>query len=570
MAMESKSTWGTTEAVESSGGSPIADYEKDEAAKNVPEKAREVYGHGIETTLEHESGPWLKYLRKRWRMILRLTIIYIAVINVGFDQSVTNTTLGMASFRKYFGEEQPGQPGTYIIPAIYQSAWAGGTAGGQILMDIPGGWLADRFGRKFTLTLSVFVIIIASTVQITARTIGQIIAGKTIFGMGLGLYISFCTSYTAELASYRLRGPACMAVNFCIQLGTWIGSAAALGLTKRYPDTNDTGSFRVLFSLAYVFAGIYLLTVYWLPESPVFHVHNDNLEKAARVIRQLYGPDHDAHRHVEYLVAEHHAEQAVRNLGKGISYRELFQGRNWLRMMIAACIIWPLFMGTAFWPNYQTYYFELAGVTDAQAMNYGCTSVAIGTSIVAYVLIETVGRRKLWMLGVAGMTCTNLLGGFMSIPFSRGGDQAVAAGKVATAMVFLWNGFYDIGPANMGYAITSEVPSGRMRVRTNAFVHVFSHLCNFAFTYAVPYMYNPDAGNLGLRIGFVWGACGVLFFIWGWFFIPNLRGFNAYEIDQLFESCAAVRRFHHARFDDRDTLIPSSVFKRQGQAESLE
>jgi MFS transporter, SP family, general alpha glucoside:H+ symporter len=157
----------------------------------------------VDVTLADEDGPWIPFLRKRFPMILRMAVLYIAVINFGFDMSVTNTTLGMPSFRKYFGYESA--PGVYRIKSTYPSAWAGGTFAGQILMDIPAGFIADRYGRNFCLTLSVVVIVIASTIQITAVNIGMIIAGKTVFGVGVGLMMSYLTSYTAELASPRLR-----------------------------------------------------------------------------------------------------------------------------------------------------------------------------------------------------------------------------------------------------------------------------------------------------------------------------------------------------------------------------
>ncbi|KAL2202163.1 general substrate transporter [Sarocladium strictum] len=493
-------------------------------------------------------------------MIWRMAVIYIAVLNVGFDMSVGNTTLGMASFRKYFGYYDEAAE-AYKIKSIYQSAWMGGTSAGQIIMDIPGGWLADRYGRKFTLTLSVVFIIIASTIQITAHSIAQIIAGKTVFGMGVGLYISFCTSYTAELASPRLRGIACMAVNLCIQGGMWVGGGAALGLSNNYPDIDDERAFRYIFALQYLFAGIYLLLVYWLPESPNFYINKEQYEEAEKIIASLYGKDYDTKRHLNFLIRTNEEEKQIRNVGKSISYRELFKGRNRIRMLISACIIWPLFMGTAFWPNYQTYYFELAGAKNPQAMNYGATSVAIGTSMIAWFLVESVGRRKLWLFGAAGMTISNLIGGFMYIPFSSG-NKAVA-GRVATAFVFIWNGFYDIGPANMGYAITSEVPSSRMRVRNNALVHVFSHATNLVISFVVPYLFNDEPGSAGLlmRMGYIWAAFGILFTVWGWFFIPNVAGLNAYEIDQLFESKCPPRKFDNAKFDELDNLIPSSVLK---------
>jgi MFS family permease len=93
---------------------------------------------------------------------------------------------------------------------------------------------------------------IASTVQITAHSIGQVIAGKAVLGMGIGLYISFITSYVAELAPARLRGGACIGVNSFLQVGAWVGAGSALALTKRYPDVNDTNSFRIMFAFQYI------------------------------------------------------------------------------------------------------------------------------------------------------------------------------------------------------------------------------------------------------------------------------------------------------------------------------
>jgi MFS transporter, SP family, general alpha glucoside:H+ symporter len=201
-------------------------------------------------------------------------------------------------------------------------------------------------------------------------------------------------------------------------------------------------------------------------------------------------------------------ESKLRSAGKSIRYIELLKGTNPIRFMISACTIMPLFMGTSFWPSYQTYCFELAGVQNTQGMNYGATSVAVAANLVAYLLVDTWGRRQAWIFGAAGMMITNLIGAFMYIPQQKGHAQSAAA--AATAMVFLWNAYYEIGPANMGYAIGAEVPSSRMRIKKIPFLHVCSHLISFGFSYAVPYMYNPDAGNLGLRIGFVWGGFGVI------------------------------------------------------------
>jgi hypothetical protein len=75
----------------------------------------------MNVTLPSETGRWLPFLRKQLSVIAHIAVIYIAVLNVGFDMSIANTTLGMPSFRKYFGYDS--EPGIYKISSIYQSGW---------------------------------------------------------------------------------------------------------------------------------------------------------------------------------------------------------------------------------------------------------------------------------------------------------------------------------------------------------------------------------------------------------------------------------------------------------------
>lgn len=53
----------------------------------------------------------------------------------------------MLSLRKYFGYND--EQGEYKILATYQFVWAGGIFASQIVMDVPAGFMADCYGRKF-------------------------------------------------------------------------------------------------------------------------------------------------------------------------------------------------------------------------------------------------------------------------------------------------------------------------------------------------------------------------------------------------------------------------------------
>lgn len=61
------------------------------------------------------------------------------------------------------------------------------------------------------------------------------------------------------------------------------------------------------------------------------------------------------------------------------------------------------------------------------------------------------------------------------------------------------------------------------------------------------YIYNVDAGNLGIRAGFVYGGGSLLFFVVSYWLVPDLRGFSTEEVDWVYENKIPVMKIreHH-------------------------
>lgn len=159
------------------------------------------------------------------------------------------------------------------------------------------------------------------------------------------------------------------------------------------------------------------------------------------------------------------------------------------------------------------------------------------------------------------MIIFNFIGGFMYIFFSSGNKKIV--GCVVMVFVFIWNGFYDIGLVNMGYVIIFEVFFSCMCVCCNVLVYVFSYCIGLVIIFVVFYFFNDEFGSVGffMCMGFIWVVFGVVFIIWGWFYIFNVVGCNVYEIDQFFESKCFFCKFDDVKFDEFDNFILSLVFK---------
>jgi hypothetical protein len=75
-----------------------------------------------------------------------------------------------------------------------------------------------------------------------------------------------------------------------------------------------------------------------------------------------------------------------------------------------------------------------------------------------------------------------------------------------------------------------------MRGKTQALAVISNAFSTWLFTFTVAYIYNVDAGNLGIRAGFVYGGGSLLFFVVSYLLVPDLRGFATEEVDWLYEN----------------------------------
>jgi hypothetical protein len=56
-------------------------------------------------------------------------------------------------------------------------------------------------------------------------------------------------------------------------------------------------------------------------------------------------------------------------------------------------------------------------------------------------------------------------------------------------------------------------------------------------------MFNADEGNLGGKIGFVFAAFSIIWFMGSWLFVPETKTKTFAEIDYLFECKTPTRAF---------------------------
>jgi hypothetical protein len=75
-------------------------------------------------------------------------------------------------------------------------------------------------------------------------------------------------------------------------------------------------------------------------------------------------------------------------------------------------------------------------------------------------------------------------------------------------------------------------------------------LVQWVIGFTFPYMFNPDAGNLGGRVGFVFGAMTLVVALGHFIWLPETKDRSPREIDLLFEQNVNVRHFATARTEN--------------------
>ena len=148
--------------------------------------------------------------------------------------------------------------------------------------------LGDKLGRKRTIAIGHSLNLAGAVLQFTSWRLPQLVLGRVVNGVGMGMTSTISPVYLAECARSHLRGRllvvgASSNVS-CFCLANWISYA------MYFQDRGAGGAMQWRFPLAFqlVFAAVLpLLTC--VPESPRWLLLVDRDEEALRVIAQISG-----------------------------------------------------------------------------------------------------------------------------------------------------------------------------------------------------------------------------------------------------------------------------------------
>lgn len=495
---------------------------------------------------EHSLTLW-QALKTNKRAVFWTWAISLAIIMEAYDDSLISSVYGYNSFAKKYGQWYP-KLKEYQVPARWQSALNMASPVGEIIGLMLNGWLVERFGYKKVIMPCYVLATGFIFIVFFAPSIGVLLTGELFCTVIWGLLGGLAPGYAAEMCPAILRGYLTMYVNFTFTIGHTIKAGVLMG----FANNNTEWSYRIPSAIQWCWPIPLAIITWFAPESPWWLVRKDRIEDAKMNIRRLRS-DENMDEVVEKEIAMMiHSDLYNRDESKNDSYFDCFKGKNLRRTEI--CIMtWMCQQMNNFGGVGNSYFFEQVGFS--QIKSYAFTFIGEGIALfgdaTSWFLVTFTGHRLLYTSGMFGQSLIYFIVGFLSLaPQSKDGPKWAAA-----VILMMQSFFYDCSIGPLAFAISTEVPTARLRNRTFAIGRSIYYILGIICSVANPYMINPTEDNWKGKAAFLPASLCLIWAFWCVFRLPEMKGRTFEELDVMFERGVKTRDFKNykiALFDDEE------------------
>jgi sugar porter (SP) family MFS transporter len=277
--------------------------------------------------------------------------------------------------------------------------WHGLTISSALIGTVVGALVAgkptDKYGRKPILFIIAILFAVSAIGSALAGDVVSFVVFRFFGGIGVGASSVVAPMYISELAPARVRGRMTALFQFNVIFGILMAYVSNYLLS----DSGDV-SWRWMLGVMAIPAVIYFFLLFLVPESPRFLVKVGKIDQAKIVFEKIAAEDVNA------------GMDEIR-LSLVQKKEKLFSGRYNKSISIAFLVaMFNQFSGINALLYYAPRIFELTGLSTADSM---FQPVLIGITnglftILGLFIIDRVGRKKLLIIGSAGMAvCLGLV-----------------------------------------------------------------------------------------------------------------------------------------------------------------
>ena len=304
----------------------------------------------------------------------------------------------------------------FQLDALQQGWYVGCALVGSIVGVLFAGILSDKLGRKLTMVISAVLFSTSALGCALSADFAQLVVYRIIGGVGIGVVSIVSPLYISELAVAQYRGRLVSLYQLAVTVGflgaylvnyqllAWAESGTQLSvdwLNKIF----ITEVWRGMLGMETLPAILFFIIIFFIPESPRWLIVRGKELKSVNILEKIYNSITEAKSQLNetksVLTSETKSEWSL-----------LMKPGIFKAVIIGVCIaILGQFMGVNAVLYYGPSIFENAGLSGGDSLFY---QVLVGlvntlTTILALVIIDKVGRKKLVYYGVSGMVVSLIL-----------------------------------------------------------------------------------------------------------------------------------------------------------------
>jgi SP family xylose:H+ symportor-like MFS transporter len=412
--------------------------------------------------------------------------------------------------------------GNSIKGFTISSALVGCIIGGSM-----GGYISQSIGRKKGLILAAILFLISALGSAMPEklnfmglaTISSFIFYRIVGGIGVGLASMLSPMYIAEIAPANIRGKLVSWNQFAIIFGMlvvyFVNYFIARGQAAEW--INETG-WRWMFGSETIPAGLFLILLFFVPESPRFLVLK-NQESKARALLERINPAN-----AQKVLAEV-KESLKESRAPWLSFGSLV-------IVIGILLsVFQQFVGINVVLYYAGDVFRSMGAGNDVAL---LQTIIVGVvnltfTVVAIITVDRFGRKPLMVIGAIAMGVSMLALGLSFFANQVGLLSLIFMLSYVAAFAMSW------GPVT--WVLLSEIFPNSIKGAMSIAVAA-QWLANLAISWTFPMMNESTVLTRLFNHGFSYWIYGIMGFLAAWFIlklVPETKGRTLEEIEAIWK-----------------------------------
>lgn len=399
---------------------------------------------------------------------------------------------------------------------------------GCIIGGAAAGFISKSLGRKnglFIAAVAFFVSAIGAYKPEAFNFFGTLdvysfVVYRIIGGIGVGIASMISPMYIAEIAPANVRGKLVSFNQFAIIFGMLVIYFVNLVIARQGDEAwLITEGWRYMFLSGAIPAAIFIVLLFFVPETPRYLAIKGQDEKALRVLEKIAGKDSAKTILSDIKGTLHEINAPWLSYGFGV---------------IVVGILLSVFQ-QAVGINVVLYYAgnifrNMGASTDSSLLQTIIVGVVNLTfTVVAILTVDKFGRKPLMIIGSIGMAVSMIALGFT---FYSGN-----VGMMALVFMLLYTAAFAMSWGPVCWVLLAEIFPNSIRGALSIAVAA-QWIANWIVSLTFPMMNDNDWLTSQFNHGFsywIYGVMGILSALFMWKFVPETKGRTLESIEELWK-----------------------------------